>query len=196
MDSSGQKIILASGSPRRYELLKQIGLAFDVVVRPVDERIQPGTDPGEAVMELAFRKAAQVALENPDSIVIGADTVVVKDKSILGKPADSEEAFQMLQDLNNSSHSVITGYCILYQASNRVIKGCECTNVLFRNLDTEEIKSYVDSGEPMDKAGAYGIQGLGSVLIHRIEGCYFNVVGLPLTKLTLDLKKLGVKVLG
>lgn len=194
MNDNGKKIILASGSPRRQDLLKQIGLSFEVVAKPVNETVPNDMAPDEAVCELALRKAREVAAEYGDCLVIGADTVVVKDDKILGKPVNPTDAFNTLKYLNGSDHKVITGFCILN--GNKVFLESVTTTVFFRNLSDEEIQAYVDSGEPMDKAGSYGIQGLGAVLVDHIEGCYFNVVGLPLTKLAENLKKLGVFVLG
>lgn len=195
MNGFGKRIILASGSPRRQDLLKQIGLSFEVVVKPVDETVPSSMPPNEAVSELALRKAREVAEDYTDCIIIAADTVVFKDNRILGKPLNQIDAFNTLKYLNGSGHHVVTGFCILDQAENRVFLDSADTKVFFRNLSDAEIQAYVDSGEPMDKAGSYGIQGLGAVLVDHIEGCYFNVVGLPLTKMTETLKKVGVFVL-
>ncbi len=191
-----RKIILASASPRRQELLSQIGLRFEVITKPVDETIPEGVPPVEAVCELAYRKAREVAGSVKEGIVIGADTVVVDGDAILGKPAGFDDAVQALSGLSGSDHLVITGFCVMDAATGKIVKASETTRVFFRRLTGAEIEAYVRSGEPMDKAGSYGIQGLGAVLVDRIEGCYFNVVGLPLAKLAMVLGDFGVEVLG
>lgn len=191
-----KKIVLASASPRRQELLKQIGLNFEVSVPAVDEIIAEGTPPFEVVRELACRKSMEVAGQIGEGIVIGADTVVVNQGMILGKPSDYADAVQTLRNLSGSEHLVITGFCVVDGASGKVVKASETTRVFFRRLTDDEIESYVKTGEPMDKAGSYAIQGLGAILVERIEGCYFNVVGLPLTKLAEVLREFGVEVLG
>lgn len=189
------QLILASASPRRQELLGQIGLSFEVKVRPVDETLDEGLTPQEAVAELAYRKAREVAETVDGGLVIGADTVVVHNNKILGKPTSCDDAVAALLTLSGSSHLVITGFAIIDVEAKRVVKDSEITEVTFRYLTKTEIEAYVRSGEPMDKAGSYGIQGLGAVLVDKINGCYFNVVGLPLTKLVLALKEFGVEVL-
>lgn len=188
-------IILASASPRRQELLGQIGLSFEVKVKPVDETLDEGFTPQEAVAELAYRKAREVAETVEGGLVIGADTVVVHNNQILGKPVNADDAAAVLLALSGSSHLVITGFSVIDVETKKVVKESETTEVTFRNLTKTEIEAYVRSGEPMDKAGSYGIQGLGAVLVEKINGCYFNVVGLPLTKLVLVLKEFGVEVL-
>jgi len=192
---SMKKIVLASASPRRQELLKQIGLDFEVKAAQVDETLPLNLPPGEAVCELAYRKARETAGAIGDGIVIGADTVVVNGDTVLGKPADYADAFETLRRLSGKDHLVITGFCVMDAATGKVAKASESTRVIFRRLTDREIQAYVDSGEPMDKAGSYGIQGLGAVLVESIEGCYFNVVGLPLTRLAIVLKDFGVEVL-
>ena len=190
-----KKLILASASPRRQELLKQIGLSFEVIVKPVDETLDERLCPQDAVCELAYRKAREAADVVGNGIVIGADTVVVYKDMILGKPLDREDALNALKTLQGSTHQVITGFSIIDTATHKVVKGSDTTEVVFRELTDKEMLAYVKSGEPMDKAGSYGIQGLGSILVERINGCYFNVVGLPLTKVALALKDFGVEVL-
>ncbi len=190
-----KKLILASASPRRQELLKQIGLRFEVLFKPVDETLDKHLRPQDAVCELAYRKAREAADVVNEGIVIGADTVVVYNDIILGKPLDREDALNTLRTLNGSTHLVITGFCIIDTATSKFVKDSSTTEVVFRELTDKELLAYVDSGEPMDKAGSYGIQGLGSILVERINGCYFNVVGLPLTKVALALKDFGVEVL-
>jgi septum formation protein len=191
-----QKIILASASPRRRELLTQIGLSFDVVISDVDENGPDDHAPAAYVCGLAYRKAAAVAEKVPAGIVVGADTVVVAGGKILGKPADAAEAEWMLRVLNGAEHQVLTGVAVIDAAAGRTAVSHELTKVVFRQLTPEEIKGYIASGEPFDKAGAYGIQGLGAVLVREIHGDYFNVVGLPITRLAGMLREFGVRVLG
>ncbi|AEV67786.1 Maf family protein [Acetivibrio clariflavus] len=192
------QIILASQSPRRSELLKQLGLNFQIRIADIDESNSMGLKASELVQYLAFEKAKAVAEDSSldrDSIVIGADTVVVKDGAILGKPRDKQEAFNMLKSLNGSWHEVMTGIAVIDANSFKYDKCVEITRVKMKELKDETINAYINSGEPLDKAGAYGIQGLGAVLVDRIEGCYFNVVGLPISKLSDILKNYGVYVL-
>lgn len=190
-----KKIILASSSPRRQEILRQIGLCYEVQVNEVDETIPAGMPPHQAVCELAYRKAWGIAQLEPGAIVIGADTIVVHGNRILGKPLDRSGAIETLRSLNGSDHLVITGFCVIEAATGKVVQANETTRVFFRRLTDAEIIAYVDSGEPMDKAGSYGIQGLGAVLIEKIDGCYFNVVGLPVSQLSQVLRSFGVKIL-
>jgi len=196
MDLSNHRLILASASPRRRELLRMLGLDFEILVSNAEESKGELPDsPGEQVMELAARKAGEIAGLHPDALVIAADTIVVAEKQILGKPGDEEDARRMLSFLSGRWHEVYTGVALVKAAEKKRLVDYERTRVKFRPLSREEIDRYIRSGEPMDKAGAYGIQGLGAVLVERIEGCYFNVVGLPLTKLTLMLKEFDVEVL-
>jgi septum formation protein len=187
------EIILASASPRRQELLRQVGLSFRVIPSRVDERVNRPMAPGELVEHLALIKAQEVAAENPDALVIGADTIVVIDGDILGKPADRVDAIAMLQRLSGREHHVMTGVALCKGAQTLVSH--EVTEVHFRSLVPAEIERYVDSGEPMDKAGAYGIQGKAGAMIHRIDGDYFNVVGLPLSRTVQLLAAFGAAVL-
>lgn len=184
-----QNLILASSSPRRKELLENLHLTFEVSSSDVDESFDPGLTPEEIVKELAFRKANAVFKQYPESCVIGSDTVVVKDGNVLGKPGSSEEAFSMLKSLSGTAHSVYTGVSIL--APGKQIKFYEKTDVVFWELTDEEINSYIGTGEPFDKAGAYGIQGLGSMLVKSISGDYFSVVGLPVSRTVRELRKAG-----
>ena len=188
------RIILASNSPRRKELLKLAGLEFVVDAADIDENIGQ-EDPEELVKELSYRKAYAVAGRHPDAVIIAADTVVALEDTILGKPADPEEAKQMLSLLSGRTHRVLTGVTILMPESREPSQAsgddgrweqktfCEMTEVTFYNLTDEEMESYIATGEPMDKAGAYGIQGKGALLVKRISGDYNNVVGLPLARL-------------
>lgn len=192
------QIVLASQSPRRSELLKQLGLNFVVRTADIDESNSMGLKASELVGYLAFEKARVIAEDsslNKASIVIGADTVVVRQGTILGKPGDREDAFSMLKSLSGSWHEVMTGVAIIDVNSLKYDKILEITRVKMKALTNATINAYIDSGEPLDKAGAYGIQGLGAVLIDRIEGCYFNVVGLPISKLSDILKNYGVYIL-
>ncbi len=192
------QIVLASQSPRRSELLKQLGLNFVIKTSFVDESNSRGLKASELVQYLAFEKARVIAEDsslNRETIVIGADTVVVREGAILGKPRDREDAFNMLKSLSGRWHEVMTGVAVIDINSFRYDKSIETTRVKMKELKDETINAYIDSGEPLDKAGAYGIQGLGAVLIDRIEGCYFNVVGLPISKLCDTLRNYGVYVL-
>ncbi|PKM82990.1 MAG: septum formation inhibitor Maf [Firmicutes bacterium HGW-Firmicutes-14] len=191
-----KKIILASASPRRQELLRQIKVPFETVIIPADETVPEGLSPTEAVKELAFRKAKAVAGQVNGGIIIGADTAVIYRDEFLGKPSGTSDAVETLQKLSGNDHLVITGFCVMDSATGKVVKASETTRVFFRRLTGREIYAYVKSGEPLDKAGSYGIQGLGAVLVEYIEGCYFNVVGLPLTRLALVLKDFGIQVPG
>jgi nucleoside triphosphate pyrophosphatase len=176
-------LILASTSPRRQELLRNAGIPFEVKAPRVPEMRNDGEPPEEYVVRLAREKAedAMHQLTGDQSVILGADTTVVVDDEILEKPCNPADAVRMLHLLSGRSHAVMTGVCLLVRdsnASNR-FTAIENTNVLFRKLSEEEIQDYVATGEPMDKAGAYAIQGRASRWIPRIEGCYFNVVGLP-----------------
>lgn len=190
-----RKIILASSSPRRADLLRQIGLPFDICVRPVDESCPPGLPPHVLVEVLAARKAAAVAETAGEGLIIGADTVVVRRKQVLGKPDDENEAVRMLQNLSGGAHAVFTGLALLDAASGRSLVRHEKTRVHFKRLAEDEIRRYVATGEPLDKAGSYGAQGRGAVFVRGIEGCYSNVVGLPLSLLAEMLKEFGRPVI-
>lgn len=176
------KIILASGSPRRKELLEQIGVRFEVITANVDETPPVGLFPEEVAKILAERKCEAVASQHPDAFVIAADTIVVFKDEILGKPETPERATEMLQKLSNNKHQVITG--VGYQQQDRELRDSFsiASEVTFHKLTDELIKRYVSTGEPLDKAGAYGIQGLGAALVKHVEGSYWNVVGLPLSE--------------
>lgn len=190
-----KEIVLASASPRRLELLKQIGLTFSVFPSDIDEQIDIGSGVEEAVQNLSFRKALNVAEKlEKGPLVIGADTIVFKD-CILGKPEDEDHAFRMLKTLQGGWHEVITGVTVIDSSNGNHLSGYEKTKVKMRELSDDIISSYIRTGEPLDKAGAYGIQGIGALLVEKIEGCYFNVVGLPLLKLSLMLEEFGVSIL-
>ncbi|MGI6031505.1 MAG: Maf family protein [Eubacteriales bacterium] len=173
-------VILASQSPRRRELMERIAPGFRAESPEADERVEGEVTPAQAACEVARRKAAAVAAGAED-VVIGADTIVVCDGKRLGKPVDGEDAFRTLRMLSGRMHSVITGLCVRQGRRERVCY--QETRVWFYPLSEEEIRAYIATGEPMDKAGSYGIQGLGGLLVERIEGDYYNVVGLPAAKL-------------
>ena len=176
-------IILASRSPRRIHLLHQIGLSFTVQESGVDEHIPDGIAPEEVVRRLSLEKASRVTERLHDGIVIGADTIVVLDGKILGKPSSKGEAISMLSKLGGRTHTVFTGFAMIDVESQKSYVDYEKTEVTFRGLSNEEIESYVESGSPMDKAGAYGIQDdYGAVFVERINGCFYTVVGFPLSK--------------
>ena len=181
------EFILASRSPRRQELLKNLGLRFKVAVDSTPEETTPGLKPFQVVMKLAEKKARNIA-RTCGGIILAADTVVVLDGEILGKPKDEQQAVLYLERLNGRGHEVYTGFCVYDTESGKVKTDFEKTTVFFRKLDEKEIMHYVRTGEPMDKAGGYGIQGLGALFIEKIEGDYFNVMGLPLCKLGKILK--------
>jgi septum formation protein len=189
------RIILASASPRRKQLLEQMGLKFDVITSNTQEQMPYGLVTEEIPMELAYNKAMDVAsgVSQP-AIIIGADTVVVKDE-ILGKPKNEEEACQMLLRLQGQTHEVITGLALVDTWTGKIKKGYEKTLVEMAPLSLQEIEHYVKTGEPMDKAGAYGIQGSAGIFISRITGCYFNVMGLPIHRLWCMLKEFGIDIL-
>lgn len=190
-----KELILASSSPRRAELLKQIGLPFRVLCCEVDETPPPDLSPSQLVELLAERKAAGIAGKLNEGIVLGADTVVVWQGQLLGKPLHEEEAALMLNKLQGSAHEVYTGVALIDAGSRRRLIAHERTVVYFRPLGESEIRRYAATGEPLDKAGAYGVQGLAAIFIHRLEGCYSNVVGLPLARLAVMLKQFGYDVL-
>lgn len=188
LDNTLPNIILASESPRRADLLKQIGLEFEVSPSEIEEP-QITISPAIAVQELAILKARTVAAKFDAGIVIGADTVVVIDGQPIGKPENDAHAVQILKRLSGNQHEVITGVALIDIKRKNEVVWAEQTAVYFRTLHESEIVAYVRSGEPSDKAGAYGIQGRAGAFVERIEGCYFNVVGLPLANLTVQLRK-------
>ncbi|HLF14903.1 MAG TPA: Maf family protein [Bacteroidota bacterium] len=187
-----KRIILASGSPRRRHLLRQIGFSFTVDESDVPEDTDGHGSPSEIVLDLSRRKAAQVASRHPDAYIIGADTIVVLDGAVLGKPSDAGDAGRMLRLLSGRTHEVYTGFCVIEKPGERSVSDYEVTKVTFRRLSEEEIDSYVRSGSPMDKAGAYGIQDdYGAIFVEKIEGCFYNVVGFPLTRFYLRFSELA-----
>lgn len=186
-------LILASQSPRRRELLSRLGLSFSVLAADIDETMDSSLPPESEVARLSREKALAIHAA-PQDIVIAADTIVVCDGVRLGKPHSKEEAAKMLRLLSGRDHQVVTGYTVL--TGGQPITKTETSHVFFRPLSEIEIAAYIESGEPMDKAGAYGIQGLGAIFVRRLEGDYYNVMGLPLCALYETLKSLGVTILG
>jgi septum formation protein len=188
-------IILASGSPRRSEILEKTGLKFRVDRSDYLEKPAPGLKPRDAARFLSREKAKHIAHKYKNALIISADTVVVLKGRLFGKPKDREEAAEMLKLLSGKAHSVITGFTIIGTATKKELTASVTSKVFFSRLSMSEIEAYIRSGEPLDKAGAYGAQGLGAVLIRKIEGDFFNVMGLPLYALAGSLKKFGIRVL-
>jgi len=189
-------VVLASASARRQELLKRLVEDYQVIVSDFDESsIQFNNDCGSYVMELARGKALSVARGlNSASLVIGCDTIVAYGGSVLGKPLDREDAFSMLKMLSGKKHQVYSGIALVNRSSGQMMSDYVMTEVKFDQMSEDEIRDYIATGEPMDKAGAYGIQGHGGVFVEEIHGCYYNVVGLPLNKLKNMIKGMGVNL--
>ena len=185
-----KRLILASGSPRRKDLLEQARLSFITQTSDTEEVVDDRLSPEEVVQSLALQKAAAVAINNKDAVVLGADTIVVYQEHILGKPVDEKDAMRMLRMLSGSTHSVYTGVALV--TSEQETAFCTETKVTFWELTEEEISFYVATGQPADKAGSYGIQDFGATFVKEIQGDYFSVVGLPLSKTVRELKKLGI----
>ena len=192
--SNMKNIILASASPRRKELLKKIGLRFTVDPSGCAEDTAAGLEPHALVRQISLDKANAVAAKHPDSIIIAADTIGVIGAKILGKPHTAQEAAKMLRAIGGKSHLVITGFTILDTATKKQITKTVDTTVYIKALSDAEIEAYVRTGEALDKAGAYAIQGKGALLVEKIEGDFYNVMGLPLSALAETLKSFGVDV--
>jgi len=188
-------VILASSSPRRRELLQGLGIPFTVLSSDVDESTSPELTPQQIVESLAQRKACEVAKNVSAGLVIGADTIVVLDGNVLGKPRDEADAFQMLQSLQGREHIVYSGVAIVDVKAGREEVAHRSTKVRIRSLTEQEIKAYIATKEPMDKAGSYAIQGIGATIVDSIEGDYFTVVGLPLNLMADMLSRFGVQIL-
>lgn len=189
-----KKIILASASPRRKELLEQMGLKFEIIPSKSEEVITK-TVPSEVVKELATQKASEIADKVSQScIVIGSDTIVVLDNKIMGKPKDEQDAFDMLKSLQNNTHTVYTGICVIDKNDKETKKYifCEATNVTMYPMSDKQILDYIATKEPMDKAGAYGIQGKSAIYIKSIDGEYYTVVGLPIARLYNEMLAHGI----
>ena len=186
------RLVLASASPRRRELIKMMGF-HDFIIRPADtDEKMPEMMPGDSVRHIALQKAKKTARScSASDLIIAADTLVYMDGKALGKPTDHKDAENMLRRLSGAEHAVYTGVALLY--AGRELTFSEMTRVFFRELNDDEVRAYVKTGEPMDKAGAYGAQGLGAVFIQRIDGDFFNVMGLPLCRLITMLRSLGIE---
>ncbi len=182
-------LILASASPRRRDLLKRIGLTFSVVPSAIDEATVRADSPAEHVRKLSKAKAVDIAQRYPKSWILGADTIVFINGNILGKPANPDEAREMLRQLSGATHKVLTGYCLMNRTHNRSFSEIIETEVEFKDLAKREIEWYIETGEPFDKAGGYAIQGRGASLVKRISGSVTNVVGLPLCEVIETFKK-------
>jgi septum formation protein len=182
------KLILASASPRRADLLRQVGIDFQVVVPDISEDLDGSLPPSQIVTRLALRKALAVSKRFDQGFVLAADTLVIHRGIILGKPADQDDARRMLSLLSGDEHEVMTGMALVDAASGRSDSALSKTRVWLKTMTESEIEVYIATGEPLDKAGAYGIQGRAALFVEKIEGCYFNVVGLPLS-LLYDLMK-------
>jgi len=189
-----QKIIFASTSSRRKEIATAMGLEFEMIPSGYEEDMSLDLPPEELVKTLSYGKAKDVADKLSEGIVVGIDTIVCIDNKKLGKPKNKEEAFEMLRRLSGKFNYVYSGVCLINCKTGKIIKDFELTKVKFRKISDLEIEKYVATGEPMDKAGAYGIQGLAGIFVEKIDGCYFNVMGLPVHNLYKNLKKMGVDV--
>ncbi len=189
---SRPRVILASASPRRRELLRLVGIDHEVRPADIDESYLPGELPNAHAERLARGKAETIAsLAGPDVVTIGSDTIVVVDGDVLGKPRDREQAHQMLRRLSGRSHIVMTGVAVSWHG--QTLSGVEEVGVTFRSISDDEIDRYIDTGEPMDKAGAYGIQGFGATIVERVDGDYFAVMGLALNRLAGLLRQAGLR---
>ena len=187
-------LILASQSPRRRELLSMLGLEFTIITADIDETMDPTLSVEEAVAQVCEKKAAAVGASHPDDLIIAADTIVVVDGCVLGKPHSVDEARDMLRRLSGRSHTVMTAYCLWQNGAADT--HVEHTHLRFRPLSDREIDAYIATGSPMDKAGAYGIQDQAAIFVESLEGDYYNVMGLPLCALVKGLRKRGIEVLG
>ena len=185
-----KRLILASESPRRRELLSGLGLAFETIVSGIEETPLDGETPAENAMRLAREKALAVSRDRPDAVVIGADTVVIIGKEVLGKPEDTVHARQMLEKLSGRRHEVITGFALAEGPTVRVNESVS-SHALFMEIPPDELEWYIRTKEPYDKAGAYAVQGIGALFIREIEGSFTNVIGLPLAELVEALKRIG-----
>jgi septum formation protein len=191
-----KKIVLASQSPRRKWLLEQIGLEFEIIPSNFDENIENKKFSKKLIESIAYEKAKEVAKRVPnDVLIIAADTVVIFKNQILGKPLDEEDAHKMLEKLSNKTHEVITSIAIIDKQEDKTLINSKISKVKFKKLSEREITDYIKTGEPMDKAGSYGIQAYGSLFVEKIDGCYNNIVGLPLNMLSEMLKSFGIHLI-
>ena len=188
---SGLRVVLASGSPRRRDLLAMIGIGHTVIAADIDEAYLPGEEPRAHAERLAREKGDVVAERNADALIISADTIVVIDGEVLGKPRDAADAARMLRQLSGRTHEVYTAVAVTRRG--RTASGVEAVRVAFRPLSEDDIRNYIATGEPMDKAGAYGIQGYGATIVEWIEGDYFAVMGLALGRMVRLMRELGVR---
>ncbi len=177
-----RKLVLASTSPRRADLMELVGFTFEVIASNVNEDLEEFMIPENHVLELSQKKAAKVAETVSDSVIVGADTIVVLDNKILGKPRNITHAESMLASLSGKTHTVITGFTILDSTTGYKMSEYERTHVTFRTLSAQEIARYVDMGSVLDKAGSYGIQDHGALFVTRVDGCFYNVMGFPLAR--------------
>jgi septum formation protein len=185
-----KKLILASASPRRQYLFRQMGFNFDTFPGSMDEVFDNTISPKENALKLSTAKAIEVAAKFQNEFIVGADTIVVLDGAIMGKPKDTADAVSMLKSLSGREHTVYTAFTIVDKPTNEMVSDIESTLVKFRELEEQEILEYIESGSPADKAGAYGIQDdYGALFVEKINGCFYNVVGFPLTKFYITLKK-------
>ena len=185
--------ILASQSPRRRELLSMLGLTFEIITADIDETMDPALSVEDAVAAVCKKKAQAVGASHPDRLIVAADTIVVVDGRVLGKPHSEDEAREMLRSLSGRSHTVMTAFCL--SRGDRFETHVEHTHLRFRELSDAEINAYVATGSPMDKAGAYGIQDQAAIFVEALDGDYYNVMGLPLCSLVKCLRKWGIAVL-
>lgn len=191
-----RNIILASSSPRRKKLLEQIGLEFEIDPSNYEEDMSLKMEPNKLAEFLSLGKAEDVAQRHKDSIIISADTIVAVDNEVFRKPITPERAKYMLQKLSERAHSVITGFTIIDTGTDKQITKSIETKIYFKKLSEQEINAYIASGEPLDKGGGYAIQGKAALFVEKIEGDYFNIVGLPILALTAELENFGVSVFG
>ncbi len=186
-------IILASASPRRREILENTNVKFDIISSSIEELVLEGESPCQMVMRLAFEKGIDIASKRKSDLVISADTIVVLDNTVLGKPKDEKEAKVMITNLSGKTHQVITGVSLINLENDKKVIDYVISNVKFKNLSEDDINDYIKTKESLDKAGAYGIQGYGALLVEEIQGDYFNIVGLPISKLS-DLLKVHFNI--
>lgn len=186
-------MILASKSPRRKEILENMGFSIEIISKDIEE-VSDKEEVTEKIRDIAYKKVMAVAKDYTAEYVVGADTIVEVDGEILGKPRDKAEACQMLEKLSGRSHNVVTAFSLINIEKGISVKECSITKVYFKNLTREDIEWYISSEEPMDKAGAYGIQGKGSAFVERIEGDFFTVMGFPIQKFIEILKSLGIEL--
>lgn len=185
-----KRIILASGSPRRRDFIKSLGLDFEIIVPNIDESPLVGEKPKDLVLRLSSLKAKEINKTNHDAVIIAADTIVVLNGEILGKPLNRKDAFNMLKKLSGKTHQVITGYAIAQ--GTQIYQGCEITDVTFSTLDDELIENYIKTGESDDKSGSYAVQGIASMFIEKVNGSVSSVVGLPICQVRQILSKFGI----